>query len=139
MENNQGVELLEVSLGLTAQMLKFMSPDKLAEEFRRARVSDDDLVKRLAAILPIYRNPSLKAPQIRRFAIELTVGMIKINKKKYVKLFKDAEFDRELSRISETTSEIENFNIISGGVGLSKHQVRLDELVDDAFDLLECP
>ncbi|XP_078181719.1 uncharacterized protein LOC144575443 [Carex rostrata] len=136
MEDNQGVELLEASLGLAAQILKFMSEETLTEELHRACISDDDLINKLVAILPAYRNLSLKAPQIRRFAIELIVGMITTNKEKYVKLFKDAGIGRELNRILETTSEIECFNIFSGSVGLSKHQVSLDLLLDEAFKLL---
>jgi hypothetical protein len=127
------VMLLEVSLGLAAQMLKFMSPCKLIEELHRALPSVDHLVKRLVMIIADYRDPSIEAPEIRRFAIELIVEIMRIDKK-YVKLFKDAGIDRELRCM--TTIELDSFNIFSGSVGQSKHQDTLDSLRKEAFELL---
>ncbi|XP_078154130.1 uncharacterized protein LOC144549284 [Carex rostrata] len=123
MEDKKGVESLEVSLGLIAQMLKFTSSHKLTNELRTTCVSDDDLVNKLVEILRVYWASSLKAPQIRQFAIELIVGIMKINKRKYVKLFKDAGIARELNRM--TTSELESFNIFFRSFGLRNHQVSL--------------
>lgn len=133
MEERRSVQLLEVSLGLATQMLK-MSPHKFTEQLRRAYTSDDDLVKKLVGILATYRKPSIKAPRIRRYAIELTVEMMTINRK-YVKLFKDAGIARELSHVTDTTSELECCNIFFGS-WVSKHQVSLDLLLDEAFKLL---
>jgi hypothetical protein len=129
------VKLVEVSLGLAAQMLKFTSAHKLTEELHNACISDADLVTKLIHILASYEYPSIKVPRIRRFAIELAIEMMRINRN-YVRLFSGAGTSRELNRVANTTSELECFNIFSGSVGLSKHDVSLDSLVDTALTLM---
>lgn len=129
------MKLVEVSLGLAVQMLKFTSPHKLTEELHNACISDADLVTKLVQILASYQYPSIKVPRIRRFAIELAIEMMIINKN-YVRLFNGAGMIRELNRVANTTSELECFNIFSGSVGLSKHDVSLDSLVDMALSML---
>ncbi|KAJ4802682.1 ARM repeat superfamily protein [Rhynchospora pubera] len=130
------VKLVEVSLGLAAQILKFTSPRELDEELHNACISDIHLVTRLVQILASYEYPSIKVPRIRRFAIELAIEMMRVNNKNYVRLFTQAGMIRELNRVANTTSELECFNIFSGSVGLSKHDVNLDSLVDMALKLM---
>ena len=129
------VKLVEVSLGLAVEMLKITSCHKLTEELHNACISDAGLVIKLVQILASYEYPSIKVPRIRRFAIELAIEMMRINKS-YVRLLNEAGMIRELNRVANTTSELECFNIFSGSVGLSKHDVSLDSLVDMALNLM---
>ncbi|RWW00504.1 hypothetical protein GW17_00036533 [Ensete ventricosum] len=44
--------------------------------------------------------------------------------------------EKELESVSETTSELECFNVFSGSVGLSRHGTPLCSLVDAALELM---
>ena len=54
-----------------------------------------------------------------------------------VHIFKEMEMEKELEVVLETTAELENFNIFSGTVGLSRHSTTIHSLVETALKLLE--
>lgn len=128
-------KLLEVSLGLTSQMCKFMSAEEFSGRLYKSGISESDFVINLIRILKKYNHPSVKVPRIRRFVIELAIWMMRADSNK-IKLFISSGMEKELRSVSETTSELECFNVFSGSVGLSRHDVSLCSLVDTALLLM---
>uniref|UniRef100_A0ACD5XNC1 Uncharacterized protein n=1 Tax=Avena sativa TaxID=4498 RepID=A0ACD5XNC1_AVESA len=127
--------LLEVSLGLAAQMVRLMGPHELPHHLARAGVSEVDLVNSLVHVLARYSNPSIKVPRIRRFTVELVIGLLPMDSL-YSELMAAAGMGRELRRVAETTSELECFHVFSGSAGVSRHAVSLCALVGTAMELI---
>lgn len=129
-------KLLEVSLGLAAQAVRLMGPQELAHHLARAGVSEVDLVNRLVHVLARYSSPSIKVPRIRRFTVELLIGMLRMDSS-FAELMAAAGMGRELRRVAETTSELECFHVFSGSAGVSRHAVSLCALVGEARELMD--
>nr|CAD1821847.1 unnamed protein product [Ananas comosus var. bracteatus] len=55
-------KLLEVSLGLTSQMCKFMSAEEFSGRLYKSGISESDFVINLIRILNKYNHPSVKVP-----------------------------------------------------------------------------
>ncbi|KAJ0979650.1 hypothetical protein J5N97_015124 [Dioscorea zingiberensis] len=128
-------KILEVSIGLTKQIFRFMSPEEYDEELNRACISANNFVKKLVQILEKYNLPHIKVPRIRRFVVELVIWLMK-SQEKYIQLFKKFEMDKALKFVAETTSELECYPFFSGSIGLNRQDQSLSSLVDLAFELL---
>ncbi|CAN6347887.1 unnamed protein product [Urochloa humidicola] len=135
--NNNEAKALEVSLGLAAQLVRLMGPGELAHHLAGAGVTEVGLVERLVAVLAAHACPSVKAPRIRRFAVELAIALVRTARvtAAMAEVMVAAGMRDELRRVAETTSELECFHVFSGSVGLSRHAVGLATLVDTALDL----
>ncbi|XP_010921955.1 uncharacterized protein [Elaeis guineensis] len=129
------MKLLEVSLGLAVEIIKLMSPEEYNEELAKAGIKEAEFPKKLVQILNKYNYPSIKVPRIRRFVIELAIGMMKSDGR-YIRIFRDLGMEKELEHVSGTTSELECFNVFSGSVGLSRHNTTLCSLVDIALEMM---
>ena len=134
-------KLLEVSLGLVAQMARFMGPHELSHHLAGAGVAggEEELVGRLVAVLARYGSPSIRVPRIRRFAVELGVAMMTEGRRRrgaVAVMMAAAGMGPVLRRVAETTSELECFHVFSGSAGLSRHAVSLSALVDTALELM---
>ncbi|XP_052138246.1 uncharacterized protein LOC127756902 [Oryza glaberrima] len=134
-------KLLEVSLGLVAQMARFMGPHELSHHLAGAGVAggEEELVGRLVAVLARYGSPSIRVPRIRRFAVELAVAMMTEGRRRrgaVAVMMAAAGMGPVLRRVAETTSELECFHVFSGSAGLSRHAVSLSALVDTALELM---
>ncbi|XP_044498554.1 uncharacterized protein LOC123220403 [Mangifera indica] len=128
-------KLQEVMIGLAAHIFRFMTPEESSIMFQVARVSEEELANTLVQILKKYQFPPIKVPRIRRFAIELAIWMMR-DKATNVHSFKVLGLEEELEGVSETTSELENFNIFCGTIGLSRHSASIHSLVETAMKLL---
>lgn len=128
-------KLLEVSIGLTTQICKFMDPNEFAEVLEQASIEETDLVEKLVQILKEYSYPDIMVPRIRRFVIEQAIWMMKSNRNN-IQLFKKLEMERLLESVADTTSELECFHIFSGSVGLNRHTKTLSSLIETACDLM---
>ncbi|KAI4304104.1 hypothetical protein MLD38_039660 [Melastoma candidum] len=128
-------KLQEVMVGLAAQAFKFLTAQESAIIFQRAGYGETDLSRALIEILRRYNNPNVRVPSIRRFAIELSIWMMK-DKEKNVQVFRFLKLEDDLKNVLETTSELERFHIFSGSIGLSTHSVTIHSLVDSALALL---
>ncbi|MQM21124.1 hypothetical protein Taro_054158 [Colocasia esculenta] len=133
MEEEQ--KLLEVSIGLAAQIFRFTSSVEQAEGLEIAGVKEEKLAERLVHTLRRYNQPLLNVPRMRRFAIELAIQMIQ-SKPESVECFRRYEMEAELKGVAETTSELECYNVFSGSVGLSRHRDSVASLVDTALEML---
>ncbi|RCV19010.1 hypothetical protein SETIT_3G349500v2 [Setaria italica] len=132
---------LEVSLGLAAQLVRLMGPRELGHHLAGAGFSEAGLVGRLVAVLAAYACPSIRAPRIRRFAVELVIALLRTAPAPtatatMAELMAAAGMREELRRVAETTSELECFHVFSGSAGLSRHAVGLAALVDAALELM---
>lgn len=125
----------EVMVGLAPHILKLMSPEESRAMFEEAGVSKEELAEVLVKILKRYEQPVPKVPRIRRFAIELTIQMMRTDPKT-VKTMRNLGMKKELETVFETAAEVENFDIFSGTVGLARHGSTINELIEEAMLLL---
>ena len=128
-------KLQEVMLGLAATGFKFMTSEESSVVFAKTGIREAGLAYELVQILRKYKCPPIKVPRIRRFTIELAIWMMRDNEAN-VHIFKDLGMEEELEGVLETTSDIENFNIFSGTVGLNRHGTSIHSLVENALKLL---
>ena len=128
-------KLQEVMVGLAAHIFKFMTSQEASTMFERAGIQEAELAGALIQILRKHHYPAVKVPRIRRFSIELAIWMMK-DKETNIRTFKDLGMEKELECVTETTSELESFNIFSGTVGLSRHATTIHSLVETAMLLL---
>lgn len=128
-------KLQEVMIGLAAQVFRFMTREESSNIFERAGIMEIDLANTLVQILRKYQHPPIKVPRIRRYAIELAIWMMR-DKATNVHIFKNLGLEMVLESVIETTAEIENFNIFSGTVGVSRHSVSIHSLAETALMLL---
>lgn len=129
-------KLQEVMLGLAAQVFQFMTSEESSFIFKKTGIKEVHLAHGLVGILRKYKDPPVKVPRIRRFAIELSIWMMRDNKTN-VNNFNYLGMEKELEGVLETTSDIESFNIFSGTVGLNRNHVTIHSLVETALKLLE--
>ncbi|GJM95540.1 hypothetical protein PR202_ga12287 [Eleusine coracana subsp. coracana] len=130
---------MEASLGLAAQLVRLMDgPHELAHHLVNARVTESDLVNGLVAVLASYPcGPSIQAPRIRRFAVDLVIALLRLGgRSTFAELMRKAGMCAELRRVAETTSELECFHVFSGSAGVGRHAVGLAELVDAALQIM---
>ncbi|PAN21177.1 hypothetical protein PAHAL_3G447600 [Panicum hallii] len=127
---------LEVSLGLAAQLVRLMGPRELARHLAAAGVTEAGLASRLAVVLAAHACPSIRAPRVRRFAVELVIALLRAAAPAMAGPMAAAGMGAELRRMAETTSELECFHVFSGSAGLSRHAVGLAALVDAALELI---
>lgn len=129
------IKLQEVMIGLAARVFKYMTSLESTVMFKKAGIQELDLANKLILILRMYQYPSIKIPRMRRFVLELAIWMMK-DKKSNIKIFKKLGMEMELEAMTETISDIENFNIFSGTVGLSRHTTTIHTLIETAMQLL---
>ncbi|CAK9173686.1 unnamed protein product [Ilex paraguariensis] len=128
-------KLQEVMIGLAARAFKFMTSQESGIMFKGAGIQEVELARAIVQILKKHQYPHIKIPRIRRFAIELAIWMMR-DKETNVQFFKDLGMEKELEYVTETTSELESFNIFSGTVGLSRDSTTIHSLVETAMKLL---
>lgn len=87
-----------------------------AKQLEQLGTREEEFAERLVQILEEYNHPSTKVPRIRRSTIEITIWMMNCDEK-YNRLFTGLGMEEELQCVSETTSEIDCYNIFSGSVG----------------------
>ncbi|KAL3727415.1 hypothetical protein ACJRO7_032184 [Eucalyptus globulus] len=103
--------------------------------FQQAGFREAELACALVEILRSHRNPHIKVPRMRRFAIELAIWMMR-EKSTNVQIFRDLGMEEELEGVMDTTSELESYNIFSGTIGLSRHSTAIHSHVETALMLL---
>lgn len=129
------MKLLEASLGLAVEIIKLITPEEYNEELAKAGIKEVEFTEKLVRILNKYNYPSIKVPRIRRFVIELAIVIMKSDES-YIRIFRDLGMEKELKHVSETTSELECFNVFSGSVGLSRHNTTLGTLIHIALEMM---
>nr|XP_043629862.1 uncharacterized protein LOC122601158 [Erigeron canadensis] len=131
----EDIKLQEVMIGLAAHMFKFMTYEEANAMFVRSGIHDAELANTLVKILKKYPQPPIKTPRLRRYVIELAIWMMKDNLTN-IHTFKNLGMMEELECVTETTSELESFNIFSGAIGLSRYKISIHSLVETAMNLM---
>ncbi|EER94819.1 uncharacterized protein LOC8080792 [Sorghum bicolor] len=136
-------KILEVSVGLTTEICRFIDGERFAGELRRAGVADERAyVERLASILRQYRYPEIRVPRMRRFVVQQVIWLMTNSGGRgddgggYVELLREVGMQRLLESVADTTSELECYHVFSGSVGISKHRESFSDIVDSALVLI---
>jgi len=129
-------KIQEVMVGLAANVFRYMTTHESSIVFEEAGITEAELANKLVQILKKHQYPPTKVPRIRRFVIELAVWMMK-DKSENIDIFKGMGMEMVLEGVLETTSELESFNVFSGTVGLNRHNITTQSLVDMALELME--
>ncbi len=138
---------LEVFVGLTVQICKFIDGVRFAGELCGAGIDERSYVERLASILREHRYPVIRVPRMRRFIVQQVIWLMTSSSSadggggggggaNYVSLLREAGMERLLESIADTTSELECYHVFSGSVGISKHRESFSAAVDAALELL---
>ncbi|KAF8101178.1 hypothetical protein N665_0209s0036 [Sinapis alba] len=129
-------KLQEVMLGLATQVFKFMSSEEAHVALTDSGIKKQELANSLVLILKKHDKPAIKVPRIRRFVIELAIWMMEDDVENVVML-RDLGMEIELEKVLETTAELENFDVFSGTVGVSRHSRTVHWLAELALTLLK--
>ncbi|EOA19340.1 hypothetical protein CARUB_v10000220mg [Capsella rubella] len=130
-------KLQEVMVGLAAQVFRFMSSKESGYVFMDSGIKRRELAYSLVSILKKHDKPAIKVPRIRRFVIELVIWMMEDDVENSVTVFRELGLKTELEKVLETTAELENFDVFSGTVGLSRHSRTVHSLAELALKILE--
>ncbi|CAH1449591.1 unnamed protein product [Lactuca virosa] len=130
------MKLQEVMVGLAAHMFRFMTSEEANAMFEQSGIHDDELAVALVQILKKCPYPPMKTPRIRRYVIELAIWMMMKDNVRNIKTFKNLGMMEELEGVTETTSELESFNIFSGAIGMSRYKISIHSLVETAMKLM---
>lgn len=126
----------EVMTGLALHVFQYMKHEDFNIMLKNEGRSEDDLAAALVKILQEYPIPSIIVPRIRRFAIELVIWMMKKSKEN-IDTFKERNIGKILAGVIKTTTDVENFHLFSGTVGISRHVNSVHILADEAISLVE--
>lgn len=129
-------KLQEVMLGLATQVFKFISSEEAHAALMDSGIKKQELANSLVATLRKHDKPAIKVPRIRRFVIELAILMMEYNVENVV-MFRDLSMEKELEKVLENTAELENFDVFSGTVGLSRYSRTVHWLAELALTLLK--
>ncbi|KAJ3698079.1 hypothetical protein LUZ61_001784 [Rhynchospora tenuis] len=128
-------QLLEVSIGLAAQLIKHTEQQEYKNQMGLIDFTEDTIARKLVDLLRNLRSPKVEVSRIRRFTIELVIAMMEKNQNN-IQMFDHLGIHSVLQKIQKSTSEIENFSVFSGSIGLSRYSVTLSSLVDDAIKVI---
>eukprot|EP00253_Pinus_taeda_P007039 PITA_07039 len=124
----------EAAIGLAAQIVKLMSKSDFDRVFTEWRaVTNRSLVSELVEVFRRHPRPSKEFPSIRRFSIELLIGVMQMDRAAIVMR---SELEVALKGVLETRSELESYSTFSGSMGLSRHRLPIQSLVESAMELL---
>ncbi|KAK7264544.1 hypothetical protein RJT34_32153 [Clitoria ternatea] len=129
-------KIQEVMVGLAAHVFKYMTSQESRIVFEETRITEAELANQLIQILKKHKYPPTKVPRIRRFGIELAIWMMK-DKAENIDTFKGLGMEEVLEGVLETTSGLESFNVFSGTVGLNRHNLTTQSLVETALKLMQ--
>ncbi|KAK9144856.1 hypothetical protein Sjap_004759 [Stephania japonica] len=128
-------KLQELMLGLAAKVFRFMTPQESSHVFKRTGVEEIDWEMKLVEIVQLNLYPSVKAPRIRRFTIELVIWLMR-SEQSHIYVFRELGMEQELENVMETSSELESFNTFTGSIGLNRYAKTMQSLIYDALKLL---
>ncbi|GJN07812.1 hypothetical protein PR202_ga25676 [Eleusine coracana subsp. coracana] len=129
--------VLEVSIGLTTEICRFIDGDQFAAELRAAGIEERNYVERLDGVLNQYRSaPEITIPRMRRFVVQQLVWLMTTGSGGHVEMLREVGMQRLLENVADTTSELECYHVFSGSVGIGKHREDFAEIVESAMEML---
>ncbi|CAH2054866.1 unnamed protein product [Thlaspi arvense] len=129
-------KLQEVMLGLATQLFRFMSSEEADVALMESGIKKHELANSLVSILKKHDKPAIRVPRIRRFVIELAIWMMEDDVENVV-MFRDLGMEGELEKVLETTAELENFDVFSGTVGVSRNSRTVHLLAELALEMFD--
>jgi hypothetical protein len=123
----------EAALGL-AIALPSLSNQDFSNLFETLGVDRNRLVESLLECL--NHAPSTRRPRIRRYALELIYVLVSRDNA-FTGLFSDKELPSLLMVTLDNISDVENFLLFSGGMGLTRHKEDMESLVLRLLDMFE--
>lgn len=129
-------EVQEAALGLVAKSIHILHDDEF-EQVWASKISRRVVVKTLMGILK-HIPTTTRSPCRRRYAIELVIGLLK-RAEEFQSLFINIGLVQELNRTLLTISDVENFLLFSGGGGLLRHSIEMQDLIEKALHILQPP
>ncbi|CAM6021868.1 unnamed protein product [Sphagnum balticum] len=129
-------EVQEAALGLVAKSIHILHDDEF-EQVWASKISRRVVVKTLMGILK-HIPTTTRSPCRRRYAIELVIGLLK-RAEEFQSLFINIGLVQELNRTLLTISDVENFLLFSGGAGLLRHSIEMQDLIEKALHILQPP
>ncbi|TVU20292.1 hypothetical protein EJB05_36496, partial [Eragrostis curvula] len=131
-------KVLEASVGLTAEICKFVDGERFGAQLRGAGMEERAYVECLASVLQRYRYPEIRVPRMRRFVVQQVIWLMTSSSGGgYVELLREAGMERLLESVADTTSGLECYHVFSGSVGIGKHRDDFSSMVDTAIELLD--
>ncbi|KQK21594.1 uncharacterized protein LOC100845964 isoform X2 [Brachypodium distachyon] len=128
---------LEVCVGLTTQICRFIDGERFADELRAAGLDERAYVERLVSILRQYRYPEIRVPRMRRFLVQQAVWLVTSSSSAlYAGLLRELGMERLLESVADTTSELECYHVFSGSVAIGKHRENFSAIVESALQLI---
>ena len=130
----------EAAIGLAAQIFKLITKSDFDHVFEESSgVRKSSLILELVDVFRRHPRPSNEVPSIRRFSIELLIGVIEMDRVAILSglsLEARRELEGALEGVADTTSEMESYSTFSGSVGLSRHRIPISSLVQYAMELI---
>ena len=124
----------EAALGLAAKTLPTVNEDTFADIFfKSGRLDRHTVIKQLMHFLD-HVPISTKQPRLRRYAVELICVLLERNEEINL-CFLSEGLPQILYRVLDNVSDVENYLLFSGGMGLIRHTQEMEWLVEKALFL----
>jgi hypothetical protein len=124
----------EAALGLAAKTLATINEDTFADIFfESGRLDRHAVIKKLMHFLD-HVPLSTKQPRLRRYAVELICVLLERNEE-IKSCFLREGLPQILYHVLDNVSDVENYLLFSGGMGLIRHTEEMEWLVEKALFL----
>ncbi|EPS65785.1 hypothetical protein M569_08988, partial [Genlisea aurea] len=128
MTTSNDEKVKEAMMGAAAMVVELLPSEIVSEE-----VGTESVARVVSTVLEKYEFPSVKVPNIRRYAVELSVGMMTSATVEALDLM---GLEEKLASVMKTTSELESFSVFCGTVGVCRHRMSMPSLVEAAMKKL---
>lgn len=125
----------EAVLGL-AIALRCLSDEEFTSLFETQTVNRTQLVDRLMVCLS-HAPSTTKRPKTRRYALELIFILLSRDNEAFKPLFAEKDLSSTLLTVLDNISDVENYLLFSGGMGLTRHNVDMESLVLKVFQIFD--
>ena len=124
----------EAALGLAAKTLPTVNEGTFRDIFfESGRLDRHSVIKKLMQFLD-HVPLSTKQPRLRRYAVELICVLLERNEE-IKSCFLSEGLPQLLYRVLDNVSDVENYLLFSGGMGLIRHTQGMEWLVEKALFL----
>lgn len=124
----------EAALGLAAKTLPTVNEGTFADIFSESgRLDRHAVVKQLMQFLD-HVPSSTRQPCLRRYAVELICVLLE-RSEEIKSCFLTEGLPQKLHRVLDNVSDVENYLLFSGGMGLMRHAQEMEWLVEKALHL----
>eukprot|EP00250_Pteridium_aquilinum_P020482 c24831_g1_i2 orf=40-2775(-) len=127
----------EAALGLLVHTVMEVEEVELGRLLEEEGLSVKVLVERLARLLDKHPVPMTALPRLRRYGVELVLGLAEHHPAAFLPAFNAVKFHSLLHRLADSVTEIENYTTFSGATGVTPHSISMARLVDQTIVRLQ--